>query len=189
MHTREQALERLREIEAFVQTLSTEQVNLSDWVSESNVIGCGTVCCVVGWLAEERMFGMEPHWTVQSDGFGGTFIKSTPSITLKDGGLFAEMVRGFRAAEIVLFGDGAPWDAYTITTKLFTGAAQSFYDPASARLRDHRAVFLARIPKAIDAINQMYDRIEAGDLLGSAQHWAVTDTSSFQTRCCSDKDL
>lgn len=157
MHTREQTLERLREIEEFVQSLPATQIRLSDWVSETDVHGCGTVCCVVGWLAEKRMFGMAPYWSNMSHNPVAASIRTVPGLVPKDGVPTTEVVFGYRAAEIMLFGHDAWPAANEITMQAFTGAGKSRYDDAG-QFVDDRAVFLARIPKVVDDINQLYDR-------------------------------
>lgn len=160
MHTREQTLERLREIEKFVQSLPAAQIRLSDWISETDIHGCGTVCCVIGWLAEKRMFGMAPYGSNMSTGLARTvYNRTVPGLAPEDGVPTTEFVFGYRAAEIVLFGHDAWPAANEITIQTFAGAGKSRYDDAG-QFVDDQAVFLARIPKAVDDINQMYDQIQ-----------------------------
>lgn len=165
MFSLQQVNQRLDEIERFVKTLDPGSVNMNSWVSALDDPDCGTVCCIVGWIAHEQLFGLRldyPTWTAHYRIRG----EVSPAPMLGD-------YCGYNAAMLLLFGDDIPNDyigaTVEIAEELFCPAHGSVYDsPVDADQKykqiysdrppydTHVDVFLKRIPHAREAIRALY---------------------------------
>lgn len=165
MFSLQQVNHRLDQIEQFVKTLDPGSVNMNSWVSTLDDPDCGTVCCIMGWMAHEQLFGLKldyPVWTTRDRIRGEVH----PAPMIND-------YCGYNAAALVLFGNDIPNDhieaTLEIAEELFCPARGSVYDtPGDADQKydqiysdrppydTHVDVFLKRIPHAREAIRALY---------------------------------
>ncbi|WP_374335462.1 hypothetical protein [Methyloversatilis sp.] len=158
MHTREETLNRINEIAAFAERIPTASLNLDMWHREQEDQSCGTVCCVMGWLTENRMFGLQ--WDSKD--------RLYPEL-VEDGEHYA----GFTVCEKVLLGSHKiDLEAKQISYNLFAAIGDSHYDEKEEIVAliertggkfacDQKQVFMKRLSFAIEDINNLYDRVEA----------------------------
>lgn len=148
MFTAQQTIDRIIEIGEFAKTLQPEQVNMDRWQSAPDGNECGTVCCIMGWLAHKEMFGLK---MVVAPG-------CEPHVASPETASGAE---GFTAAEQVLFGEVSSTKDWThrmsahryLTFELFSPIGSDLDDPDQQL--SQLDTFLARIPKAIKYINDL----------------------------------
>lgn len=160
MHSIDETLSRVDQIVAMVNEIPDDNFSLDCWTTDDP--DCGTIACAVGWAASRGMFGL-------------TFCNHQPV-------LYWKIVRQARWSHIVppgaLYGMqaacGALFGAITIpdtddylplhiTGSLFDVPGGSKYDAVAGQPWDEiptKQVFLNRVPFVVDAIKQMYDRLE-----------------------------
>lgn len=160
MHSLVETLSRLDQIVAMVNDIPDDNFSLDCWTNDDP--DCGTIACAVGWAAVHGLFGL-------------TFANHQPvlywrpamarqwSRTVPHGALY-----GMQAACGAIFGTVAipDTDDYTpldIAGSLFDVPGGSKYDAVAGQPWDEiptKQVFLNRVPFVVDAIKQMYDRLE-----------------------------